>query len=370
MCGIPKDMSAAADTTQQGDLEKLYKRYCECRDQEIERFWKNSTFVWVFLSLCLTAFGILLRDYLKGQSNNDFSKESYEITLAIISFIGIAISKIWTWMARGLKSWFEVYEVALWDVECKHNEFKLDRRFTINNYWGGKSNKRFERISPSKIVIFIGHILSIIWYISFVIWVCAYNNCSLITGNEIDVYCVLFSITPMAIFLSYFFIKSSDLRDNEEESIFNNIKTDLLNKKIQIIADEGQLPDLYFEVKKQKVTFFTKTEEQEIAIRNYYYRYTPKTEIDGSITKLSFKQEDISKFYETAQTKEKYDINDISKSFDDCRIKTDEIRILNKCIYIYLQNSVYQANANKIAEMVNKFAQKNKIVYIQYKLKN
>ena len=107
-------------------LGKLYKRYNQCRDAELDRFWKNSVFVWVFLALCFAAFGSLFKDHnmpTKAMDIANTSNETYYLSLSVISLIACILSWIWVWMARGLKAWYEVYETAIWDIESFKNEF-------------------------------------------------------------------------------------------------------------------------------------------------------------------------------------------------------------------------------------------------------
>ena len=57
------------EKTKQSNLKDLYKRYCDCRDQELDRFWKNSTYVWIFLAVCFGAFGQVILKYFELEQN-------------------------------------------------------------------------------------------------------------------------------------------------------------------------------------------------------------------------------------------------------------------------------------------------------------
>lgn len=101
-------------------LKELYTRYNQCRDLELDRFWRNSVFVWCFLLLCFTSFGMLVKDYNMPTKNVEtkITKSDYYSFLTFISALGLILSNIWVWMAQGLKAWYEVFETAIcvWKV--------------------------------------------------------------------------------------------------------------------------------------------------------------------------------------------------------------------------------------------------------------
>ena len=120
-------------------LKELYTRYNKCRDLELDRFWKNSVFVWCFLLLCFTALGKIVFDYNTQYDlqllHKGLKEEDYYLFALIISIIGLIFSHIWVWMARGLKAWYEVFEMAIWQMETKDNVFDFSPEYTINNFW-------------------------------------------------------------------------------------------------------------------------------------------------------------------------------------------------------------------------------------------
>lgn len=254
LCGQELNDKAKAKKTKIENLKELYKRYCTCRDQEIDKFWKNSTFVWCFLLLCFGAFGKILLDYLDlSESDKKTDKgDTFLILLAIISYCGFFMSRIWTWMARGLKAWYEVYENVIWDIESANNIFKFDRKYTIDNYWNlkkeGFSFSNSDRISPSRIVIIIGHLLSIVWMLAFGKCLYAYGKCTSVYGWPPNKYfwtCFLCGL--IVVFLCYKCLYSTTLRRKEEESIYKLVKCDL---------EHYNVSQTYFEIKKGEVSFW------------------------------------------------------------------------------------------------------------------
>ena len=315
--------------------DNLYKRYCTCRDQELDRFWKNSVFVWCFLLLCFSAFGLIITEYVstipKGNTKIYIEKEKCKTLLAIIAYFGLLISNIWVWMARGLKAWYEVYESAIWDMESKSNVFGFARNYTIDNYWNIKEKKIpffcSDSISPSKIVILIGHLLRAFWFIAYcsclfksfncilpiqtqynifwtylICWVFVFGMLSvflerykikhyiIIVGNLIGLLIVItllywkfdciikdnieikldflfvLLISTLFVYVCGTLIKSSSLRTQQENMIFQQTRralSSLIDKSLTG-KDKQIITNLYFEVKDNYVkVFFSNKEEKE-----------------------------------------------------------------------------------------------------------
>lgn len=292
------------------DLKELYKRYNQCRDLELDRFWKNSVFVWVFLALCFGTFGKVFLDYLTPQvdEKNAISESNLLVLLCGISFFGFLLSKIWTWMARGLKAWYEVYECAIWDLESKNNEFKFERKYTIENYWSIKNNGVWflnaGRISPSRIVILIGHLMSCAWGISFLIWLWKKCNC---TFGETNIPVLSFwgIIIGGVIIISvcYLVVHTTTLRNSEEEMYYREIRNDLNAKDFQQkysdnksknsvqdsqvqspkFDDNFAIDKLYLSVKKDKIEFFFPNKEEKAKYESILTNYMMDKFDDGKI---------------------------------------------------------------------------------------
>jgi len=238
------------NTNEQNDksldnLKDLYKRYCECRDQELDWFWKNSTFVWIFLAICFGAFGQVILKYFDlktADSNNIFDlKKTYEVLLSFISFIGLLCSFIWVWMARGMKAWFEVFEMAIWQMD-RDNVFKLpnENTYNIENFWRIKDSrfvwqKAFfgaESNSPSKIVILIGRLLCLVWFFAF-LWalMSIFNILPFENSLECGGWIFLFLfIAVVVIYFCHFFIQGSVLKTDGETEFMSHLKKHIKEK--------------------------------------------------------------------------------------------------------------------------------------------
>ena len=258
-CGASIEDVVNDEKTKMDNLKELYKRYCECRDQELDRFWKNSTFVWIFLAICFGAFGQVILKYFDlktADSNNIFDlKKTYEVLLSFISFIGLLCSFIWVWMARGMKAWFEVFEMAIWQMD-RDNVFKLpeDNIYKIENFWRIKDSrfvwqKAFfgaESNSPSKIVILIGRLLCLVWFFAFLWALNSYYNLTFSFSssapflNNIWYFGILF-ISCVFILFIHFFIQSSTLLSDGEAEVKKHIETQIhavireKNKEVPVV---------------------------------------------------------------------------------------------------------------------------------------
>ena len=69
LCGQEMDERAIGEKTRIEKLKELYCRYNQCRDAELDRFWKNSVFVWTFLLICFSAYGFLLSRYINNSNS-------------------------------------------------------------------------------------------------------------------------------------------------------------------------------------------------------------------------------------------------------------------------------------------------------------
>jgi len=121
------------NTNEQNDksldnLKDLYKRYCDCRDQELKRFWEDSKYIWIFMSVCFTAYGFLMAKLLESKCGINHYYYVYSI---FISIVGLILSYLWFKMAKTLKYWYEVFEIAIWEMESYNNVFKYESKYLI-----------------------------------------------------------------------------------------------------------------------------------------------------------------------------------------------------------------------------------------------
>ncbi|SHE98145.1 RipA family octameric membrane protein [Dysgonomonas macrotermitis] len=160
------------------NLERTLDRLYKCRDLEIANLWQRSVFLAVFLTLCLTGYGILVSKLFSLDTISEINKQTFTHIGAIgIGILGFLFSLIWIMMAKGSKAWYEVYEGAIYNFE---EEFQVDLqipdmyRMGINDGVDGKLNSSIISVksgaySPSKINIVIGQIFLLLWIVVMLI---------------------------------------------------------------------------------------------------------------------------------------------------------------------------------------------------------
>ena len=166
LCGQDLTDTARAGKARIENLKELYKKYYEGRDYHLKRFWENSIFVWTFLMVCFTAYGILVSKFLDVKLHSDI-KPYFPILSSFVCGVGFVLSVFWYKMAKASKVWYEVYENVIWEMESFNNEFHYDDKYLIHNYWSSKEGSKIS--SPSKIVIAIGALLIAFWISALII---------------------------------------------------------------------------------------------------------------------------------------------------------------------------------------------------------
>ena len=142
-------------------------------------------------------------------------------------------------MARGMKAWYEVFEMAIWNME-NDNALKMpkDNKYKIEKFWRIKDSrvvwqKAFfgaESNSPSKIVILIGRLLCFVWFFAFM-WalLSAYNLISPFSIIKEGGWILIpFFIALIIIYFCHYFVQGSVLLSDGEaylkDYIINKLK--------------------------------------------------------------------------------------------------------------------------------------------------
>ena len=279
---------SADDKESKDDLVMLYKRYCECRDKELDRFWKTSAFVWTFLGICFAADGILITKFLDKTLHNNYINE-FPFFNSFICIIGFILSLIWLRMAKAEKVWYEIYEMAIWEIESYKKKFNVEKDLLIHNFWTAR-DRALGTFSPSKLVLAIGYVLMSFWCLMFVfgiyfgiediqdkvydlgstwiplesfpefiqealipnIWeIVIVFGCIALIGFAICLFCLALRKT-----------RSSEIRSKDENEVFHLVRND------SFISQLG----LYFEVKNKVVSFFLNetTKNENLLLKDHY----------------------------------------------------------------------------------------------------
>lgn len=224
LCGQEMNDKAKAKKVKIENLKDLYNKYYEGKEYHLKRFWENSIFVWTFLMVCFTAYGLLMNKFLDKDIHCEV-KPYFPIISSFICTIGIILSILWYKMTKASKAWFEVYENVIWELESLNNEFGYDSKYLIHNYWNTKDGERIS--SPSKIVIAIGALLIGFWIIALCFGICVSAK---IFEDKTMTILSLCGLTLLCLFgyIGAIDIKSSTIRDKDSEKTFCEIKK-LLN---------------------------------------------------------------------------------------------------------------------------------------------
>lgn len=229
LCRQEMTDNAIANKAKIENLKELYKRYNDERDYHLKRFWENSIFIWTFLMVCFTAYGLLMNKFLDKNLHDDVSS-IFPFLNSFICVIGFILSFFWYKMAKASKAWYEVFENAIWEMESLNNEFKYEDKYLIYNFWATKNGENV--CSPSKIVIAIGAVLISFWVIALVFGIIVFND--KLKENTTTISILLTIIIIIVCFIcQVFFLKSSTLRNENSQKVFSNIKEELTKLNIQ-----------------------------------------------------------------------------------------------------------------------------------------
>lgn len=162
-------------------LKEIRETFYHCRDFEITNLWQRSVFLFGFILACFTGYGAILISLLTTGEQKVAYPTLTNLIECVISLIGIVFSIIWIMMAKGSKAWYEIYENAITKIENKNNKQdndNKDKKFLKMSYGYRMGNycKQYKdylddslfstkggRYSPSKLNIFIGQVLFVIW---------------------------------------------------------------------------------------------------------------------------------------------------------------------------------------------------------------
>lgn len=374
--------------------EKLYKRYCECRDFEIRSFWQNSIFIWTFLAICYTAYGLLISNYFHKDATDVF-KLFFPFVSSVVCAVGVLLSHLWYRMAKALKANFASYEMAIWEMESFDNFLHCDRNYLIHNYWTNNENNRLS--SPSKIVQYIGRISIIIWFIllGFGIYLgiennfqklydiiykhLIYNGFALcddkhliwfyILGYTICILLIIWLIVllvkPLKVNRLNCLIASSRYRTSEEERVFkhirNDLKTTLYNDNLSNVT--------YFEIKEKQVSFFfrdMKTLAEWKKKLTEYFKRNANSDKDEKINlKVSFPYDKIKQFYDdplntmTDKEKEVFDYIKKDDAFkDSSSLQVCYVTIIDNTLSVTIKGTDYKNDMNKITDVITNYMEK------------
>ncbi|GHU77960.1 hypothetical protein FACS189462_1250 [Spirochaetia bacterium] len=154
-------------------LKDLRETFYKCRDFELTHLWQRSIVLTAFVLLCFTGYGNILMKVLETCS---IKIEVLHEIAAGIALIGIIVSIIWIMMAKSSKAWYEIYENVICKIE-EEMELRIHPDYVMGEFVELGSTKcdsnllscNAGKYSPSKLNIFIGIVLLIIWIVIFAV---------------------------------------------------------------------------------------------------------------------------------------------------------------------------------------------------------
>lgn len=380
------------DQKPDSNLKDLYKRYCDCRDQEIDRFWKHSVYLWTFLAICFTGYGFLLNSYL-GKDVTPKLEAFFPLISSIICCFGIVLSYLWCRMAKALKTTFESFEMATWEIECFHNVFDCDNKHLIHNYWTTKDNDRPS--SPTRIAVVLGYISIVFWgvvlcmgiyigyeptilnIISNISLILHCNNDSIehancITYSDILQYvavyafCIMFFVCVIILLCMFViskilkrFVKSDRVRTKEENDVFKSIRRIMYNDLY--VNKLSEIP--YFEITNNEVCFIFKNNEQYLYGKQKLVPYFQDAFIkdDDAQLKIHFNYSLIKEPH-CELKREGEQLEELINKRGNINV---EVHIYNRVICVSFKGNDYKDDMNVLTEILDELI-KEKEQYTDY----
>lgn len=169
-------------------LYELWKNANDKRNFELSHLWQRSVLLTALIVvICTVYFGLLSR--LLDASADGEKLILHEIA-GFMALVGLIFSIIWTMMGKGSKAWYEVQEKRLNRIEEKlfgkeYDGFLSGDDCSLKSLNTCIFSNIAGKYSVSRLNIFIGIVLSIIWISSFIfhfVYVCSYlinmtNSC-------------------------------------------------------------------------------------------------------------------------------------------------------------------------------------------------
>ncbi|WP_321479783.1 hypothetical protein [uncultured Bacteroides sp.] len=217
-------------------LDRLYK----CRDLEISNLWQRSIYLSVFITLCFTGYGVLIFNIIQKCNVEYYIELSYlHLVSVFLSFVGCVFSALWTYMSKGSKAWYEVYETAISTFE---NNYKNKLDIPEENIMGtmGIPIKKINNCilstaagtySPSKINILIGQVCFIGWVAIFLAHCifscfCVYRVDSNRLSDPLIFKYVILCTLAVLLLLLFFLLKNIQTKYARSRHLYDTIYDD------------------------------------------------------------------------------------------------------------------------------------------------
>lgn len=190
----------------QVSLKEIRETFYRLRDFEISNLWQRSIFLSALLVLFFSGYGFLVSKLFEKEIENVLI--IHELCCAT-ALLGIVFSIIWIMMAKGSKSWYEVYERRILDIE-QEKVLNIPKKYWMGEDctpWSLDSNlftTKPGRYSVSRLNILMGIVLLITWIIILTAhYIGAIRSFNCINCNS---NCIIHTIVLVILVILFFFI--------------------------------------------------------------------------------------------------------------------------------------------------------------------
>lgn len=153
-------------------LFELWKEANARRDFELSHLWQRSILLTALIVVIYTVYATLLSKTIDGNTNID--PMVFNEVAGFITLVGLVFSLIWVMMAKGSKAWFEVQEKRIIEIEKKlfdpeYDGYKMGDDCSLKEIDACIFSTKAGKYSVSRLNIFIGIVMSLIWVALFVV---------------------------------------------------------------------------------------------------------------------------------------------------------------------------------------------------------
>lgn len=153
-------------------LKELWKEANARRDFELSHLWHRSVLLTALIVVICTSYAGLVSKFL--DINAGVEKIVLNEIAGFVTLVGLIFSLVWVMMGKGSKAWFEIQEKRIIDIEDKLfgadlDGYKMGDDCSLKTIDSCIFSTNAGKYSVSRLNIFIGIAMSIIWIVLFAI---------------------------------------------------------------------------------------------------------------------------------------------------------------------------------------------------------
>lgn len=153
-------------------LKELWREANAHRDFELSHLWQRSILLTALIVVICTSYAGLVSKFL--DVNVGIDKIVLNEIAGFVTLVGLVFSLVWVMMGKGSKSWFEIQEERIKGIEKKLfgadlDGYKMGDDCSLENIDANIFTTNAGKYSVSRLNIFIGIAMSIIWIVLFAV---------------------------------------------------------------------------------------------------------------------------------------------------------------------------------------------------------